>query len=87
MTRPLTVPGWEIDQSTDWAGVTVITTAGSDERLAIGMELGADFGVNYNKEDLTRAYLARILSQANQLPLLGTAPTRRYGSHPSTLPC
>ena len=37
------------------AGATVVTTAGSDERLAIGMGLGADFGVNYNKEDLTKA--------------------------------
>jgi NADPH:quinone reductase-like Zn-dependent oxidoreductase len=37
------------------AGATVITTAGSDERLAIGMDLGADFGVNYNKDDLTKA--------------------------------
>jgi len=37
------------------AGATVITTAGSDERLAVGMALGADFGVNYAKEDLTRA--------------------------------
>ncbi|MDC0033929.1 zinc-binding dehydrogenase, partial [Alphaproteobacteria bacterium] len=37
------------------AGATVITTAGSDERLAIGMELGADFCVNYTKDDLTKA--------------------------------
>lgn len=37
------------------AGATVIATAGSDERVAIGRELGADFVVNYNKEDLTQA--------------------------------
>jgi len=37
------------------AGATVIATAGSDERVAIGRELGADFVVNYNKEDLTKA--------------------------------
>lgn len=37
------------------AGATVITTAGSDERLEIGMALGADYGVNYNAEDLTEA--------------------------------
>jgi NADPH:quinone reductase-like Zn-dependent oxidoreductase len=36
------------------AGATVIATAGSDERAAIGRELGADLVVNYNKEDLTR---------------------------------
>lgn len=36
------------------AGATVIATAGSDERAAIGRELGADLVVNYNTEDLTR---------------------------------
>jgi NADPH:quinone reductase-like Zn-dependent oxidoreductase len=36
-------------------GAIVIATAGSDERVAIGRDLGADFVVNYNKEDLTKA--------------------------------
>ena len=35
------------------AGAIVIATAGSDERAAIGRELGADLVVNYNTEDLT----------------------------------
>ena len=30
----------------------VICAAGSDERVRVGLELGADYGVNYNKEDL-----------------------------------
>lgn len=36
------------------AGATVIATAGSDERCAIGRDLGADFVINYNTEDLTK---------------------------------
>lgn len=35
------------------AGATVIGAAGSDERVAVGLELGADFGVNYARDDLT----------------------------------
>ncbi len=37
------------------AGATVIAAAGSDDRVAIGMDLGADFGVNYARDDLTKA--------------------------------
>jgi NADPH:quinone reductase-like Zn-dependent oxidoreductase len=37
------------------AGATVIAAAGSDERVAVGCEYGADFGVNYAKQDLTEA--------------------------------
>ncbi len=32
-------------------GCTVITTAGSDEKLAKAKELGADYGINYKKEN------------------------------------
>ena len=35
------------------AGAKVIAAAGSDERVAVGCEYGADFGVNYVKQDLT----------------------------------
>jgi NADPH2:quinone reductase len=38
-------------------GARVITTAGSDERVQVGLELGADAGVNYNKDDLTEAVM------------------------------
>jgi NADPH:quinone reductase-like Zn-dependent oxidoreductase len=38
-------------------GARVIATAGSDERVQVGMELGADAGVNYNKADLTEAVM------------------------------
>jgi NADPH:quinone reductase-like Zn-dependent oxidoreductase len=34
-------------------GATVIATAGADDRVALGLELGADYGVNYNTHDLT----------------------------------
>ena len=37
------------------AGANVIAAAGSDERVAVGCEYGADFGVNYAKQDLTEA--------------------------------
>lgn len=37
------------------SGTTVIAAAGSDERVKIGQEYGADFGINYNKRDLTEA--------------------------------
>jgi NADPH:quinone reductase-like Zn-dependent oxidoreductase len=33
-------------------GARVITTAGADDRVALGVSLGADLGVNYNKQDL-----------------------------------
>ena len=39
------------------AGATVIAAAGSDERVAAGLELGADFGVNYARDDLTAAVM------------------------------
>lgn len=34
-------------------GAKVICAAGSDERVKVGMDLGADYGVNYNAKDLT----------------------------------
>jgi NADPH:quinone reductase-like Zn-dependent oxidoreductase len=40
-------------------GAKVIATAGSDERVRLGLELGADHGINYNKQDL-RAEVMRI---------------------------
>ena len=36
-------------------GATVVAAAGSDERVDVGRDYGADFGVNYNKRDLTEA--------------------------------
>ncbi len=39
------------------AGATVIAAAGSDERVAVGLELGADHGVNYAECDLTEAVM------------------------------
>jgi NADPH:quinone reductase-like Zn-dependent oxidoreductase len=33
-------------------GATVIAAAGSDERVKVGLDLGADHGVNYNKQDI-----------------------------------
>ncbi len=39
------------------AGCRVACTAGSDDRVAVGMALGADFGVNYNTHDLTDAVM------------------------------
>jgi len=39
------------------AGARVVCAAGSDERVGVGMALGADFGVNYNKDDLTEAVM------------------------------
>ncbi len=35
------------------AGATVIAAAGADERVVVACEYGADFGVNYAKQDLT----------------------------------
>ncbi len=39
------------------AGARVITTAGSDEKLAKAKSLGADFGINYKKEDTAKRVL------------------------------
>ena len=39
------------------AGAYVICTAGAPERVAVGMEYGADFGVDYTAEDLTEAVM------------------------------
>lgn len=36
------------------SGATVIAAAGSDERVALAMEYGADFGVNYRDQDLAQ---------------------------------
>lgn len=33
-------------------GAKVIATAGSDDRVKIGVDLGADYGINYNTQDL-----------------------------------
>jgi NADPH:quinone reductase-like Zn-dependent oxidoreductase len=38
-------------------GATVIATAGSDDRVRLGCDLGADHGVNYNTADLTAEVL------------------------------
>ncbi len=35
-------------------GAKVIAGAGGDERVAVAMALGADYGINYRKEDLTK---------------------------------
>jgi NADPH2:quinone reductase len=40
-------------QAAKYLGAKVIAAAGSDERVKIGHDLGADAGVNYRKEDLT----------------------------------
>jgi NADPH:quinone reductase-like Zn-dependent oxidoreductase len=39
------------------AGARVICTAGSDDRVRVGMDFGADHGVNYNETDLTEAVM------------------------------
>lgn len=39
------------------AGCRVVCAAGADDRVAVGMEFGADFGVNYNSRDLTEAVM------------------------------
>ena len=36
------------------AGATVITTAGSDDKLKKAKGLGADYGINYEKEDFVK---------------------------------
>ncbi len=38
-------------------GATVIAAAGSDERVRLGLDLGADFGVNYNTQDIAAEVL------------------------------
>ena len=38
-------------------GATVIATAGSDDRVQLGLDLGADVGVNYNTQDLHAAVM------------------------------
>ena len=39
------------------AGATVICTAGADDRVQVGLDFGADHGINYNKLDLTDAVM------------------------------
>lgn len=41
-------------QLAKFLGATVIAAAGADDRVKIGMKLGADFGINYRKQDLHR---------------------------------
>jgi NADPH:quinone reductase-like Zn-dependent oxidoreductase len=38
-------------------GATVIAAAGSDDRVQMGLDLGADHGINYNTQDVRRAVL------------------------------
>jgi NADPH:quinone reductase-like Zn-dependent oxidoreductase len=38
-------------------GAKVICTAGSDDRVKVGMDLGADHGINYAKEDIHHAIM------------------------------
>ena len=40
-------------QAAKLMGATVIAGAGADERVAVGMSLGADYGINYRTDDLT----------------------------------
>ena len=40
-------------QAAKLMGATVIAGAGADERVAVGMDMGADYGVNYRTCDLT----------------------------------
>src|SRR6185503_714354 len=39
-------------------GAKVIATAGSDDRVQTGLALGADCGINYNKQDLPAEVMA-----------------------------
>jgi len=34
-------------------GATVVAAAGSDERVRLGLDLGADYGINYSKSDMS----------------------------------
>lgn len=45
------------------AGATVIAAAGADDRVKLGLSLGADHGINYNKSDL-HAEVMRITGGA-----------------------
>ena len=38
-------------------GATVIAAAGSDERVQLGLDLGADHGINYNTHDICNAVM------------------------------
>jgi NADPH:quinone reductase len=44
-------------QAAKYLGATVIAAAGTDERVKVGLELGADAGVNYRAQDLTAEVL------------------------------
>ncbi|MFL4967550.1 MAG: zinc-binding dehydrogenase [Xanthobacteraceae bacterium] len=46
-------------QAAKYLGAKVIAAAGADERVKVGLELGADAGVNYRSQDLT-AEIMRI---------------------------
>jgi NADPH:quinone reductase-like Zn-dependent oxidoreductase len=49
-------------QAAKYLGATVIAAAGADERVKVGLDLGADHGVNYRAQDLTDEVL-RITEQ------------------------
>ena len=49
-------------QAAKYLGATVIAAAGADERVKVGLDLGADHGVNYRAQDLTEEVL-RITEQ------------------------
>src|SRR5262249_2403011 len=49
-------------QAAKFLGAHVIAAAGADERVKVGLDLGADAGVNYRREDLT-AEVLRITEQ------------------------
>jgi NADPH:quinone reductase len=49
-------------QAAKYLGATVIAAAGADERVKVGLDLGADHGVNYRAQDLT-AEVLRITEQ------------------------
>jgi NADPH:quinone reductase-like Zn-dependent oxidoreductase len=44
-------------QAAKYLGAKVIAAAGADERVKVGLDLGADAGVNYRAQDLTREVL------------------------------
>jgi NADPH:quinone reductase len=44
-------------QAAKYLGAKVIAAAGADERVQVGLDLGADAGVNYRKQDLTAEVL------------------------------
>jgi NADPH:quinone reductase-like Zn-dependent oxidoreductase len=49
-------------QAAKFLGAKVIAAAGADERVKVGLDLGADAGVNYRREDLT-AEVLRVTEQ------------------------